>query len=93
MLARTAKPPFERVDAGVILPRSAAWWQKACLDLVASARVLWLNTHPLPAISEKTDKPTISIVPVGGDWTNPKRGRLSEIEARYKTKPILRATG
>jgi hypothetical protein len=26
----------------------AAWWQKACIDPIVSARALWLRTHPLP---------------------------------------------
>jgi hypothetical protein len=29
----------------------AAWWQKAAIDPTASARALWLQTHPLPASS------------------------------------------
>ena len=70
----------------------AAWWQKVGLDPVVSARVLWLNTHPLPAISEKTNKPAISVVDAGGDQTNPKRGRpLRNRGAIYKTKPIIAA--
>jgi hypothetical protein len=69
-----------------------AWWQNVGLDPVVSARVLWLNTHPLRAISQKTDKPAISVVPVGGDRTNPKRGRpLGNRGAIYKTKPIIAA--
>jgi hypothetical protein len=55
------------------------------------SRVLWLNTHPLPAISEKTDKPAISVVPVGGDRTKPKRGRpLGNRGAIYKRSQLLR---
>ena len=26
----------------------AAWWQKAAIDPIVSARALWLRTHPLP---------------------------------------------
>ena len=29
----------------------AAWWQKAGIDPMASARALWLQTHPLPVSS------------------------------------------
>jgi hypothetical protein len=29
----------------------AAWWQKAAINPTASARALWLQTHPLPASS------------------------------------------
>jgi hypothetical protein len=34
----------------------AAWWQKAGVDPAASARALWLQTHPLPSTpaAEKT---------------------------------------
>ena len=31
----------------------AAWWTKAGIDPTVAARALWLETHPLPAISEK----------------------------------------
>jgi hypothetical protein len=27
-----------------------AWWQKSGIDPAAAARVLWLKTHPLPAV-------------------------------------------
>jgi hypothetical protein len=30
----------------------AAWWTKANIDSIASARALWLNTHPLPISPE-----------------------------------------
>ena len=32
----------------------AAWWEKAGIDPTAAARALWLETHPLPAISDQT---------------------------------------
>jgi hypothetical protein len=31
----------------------AAWWEKAGIDPTVSARALWLETHPLPAISDQ----------------------------------------
>jgi hypothetical protein len=34
----------------------ATWWQKAGIDPTASARVLWLQTHPLPAGSTTTSR-------------------------------------
>jgi hypothetical protein len=35
----------------------AAWWEKTGIDPTAAARVLWLNTHPLPsAISQAGSK-------------------------------------
>jgi hypothetical protein len=37
-----------------------AWWTKAGIDATAAARFLWLETHPLPAISDKArvEEPT-----------------------------------
>jgi hypothetical protein len=32
----------------------AAWWRKAGLDPTVAARALWLETHPLPTISDQT---------------------------------------
>jgi hypothetical protein len=34
----------------------AIWWAKAGVDAVAAARVLWLKTHPLPAVSVAAPK-------------------------------------
>jgi hypothetical protein len=31
----------------------AAWWNKVGIDPTVGARALWLETHPLPAISDK----------------------------------------
>jgi hypothetical protein len=51
-----------------------AWWQKVGIDVVVIARGLWLNTHPLPIASEKTDRSSLTGV------TASARG--------YKTNPI-----
>ena len=42
----------------------AAWWEKAGIDPTTTARALWLETHPLPAISGKAcaEDPTSAIV-------------------------------
>jgi hypothetical protein len=32
----------------------AAWWTKAGINPTVAARALWLETHPLPAITDKT---------------------------------------
>src|SRR5262249_13198566 len=32
----------------------AAWWTKAGIDPNVAARALWLETHPLPTISDQT---------------------------------------
>jgi hypothetical protein len=34
-----------------------AWWQKAGIDPTAPARVLWLESHPLPSDDQTTAKP------------------------------------
>jgi ERF superfamily len=34
----------------------AGWWKKTGVDPIAAARALWLQTHPLPGISQ-TDEP------------------------------------
>jgi hypothetical protein len=37
----------------------AAWWKKVAIDPTAAARALWLETHPLPAVSDKArENPT-----------------------------------
>ena len=42
----------------------AAWWEKAGIDPTTTARALWLETHPLPAISDKAcaEDPTSAMV-------------------------------
>ena len=46
----------------------AAWWQKAGIDPTASARALWLQTHPLPTrpetMSLRTQAPQLPSVPI-----------------------------
>jgi hypothetical protein len=39
------------------------WWKKAGIDPTAAARALWLETHPLPAISDKArvEDPTSAV--------------------------------
>jgi ERF superfamily len=32
----------------------ASWWNKAGIDPTITARAMWLKTHPLPAVPEKT---------------------------------------
>ena len=36
----------------------AAWWQKAGIDPIVSARALWLRTHPLPRTMIDSDRTT-----------------------------------
>jgi ERF superfamily len=72
----------------------AAWWGKAGIEPTAAARALWLETHPLPAISHKArvEDPTLVVVHNGDrrkvrhDRPRRKRGR------NYETKPIEKVT-
>jgi hypothetical protein len=66
----------------------AAWWSKASIDPTFAARALWLETHPLPASSDKACvEDSTSVVAsdrrsVRHDWPPRKRGQ------NCKTKPI-----
>ena len=68
----------------------AAWWSEIRIDAAAAARVLWLKTHPLPAMMEKTiDRDTTSVAAVSAEVGNerggPSVGKRSKINP---TKPI-----
>jgi hypothetical protein len=54
----------------------AAWWKNAGVDPTITARTLWLETHPLPAISDTMDidRPA-SQAGVGTDQRNSKGGQ------------------
>jgi hypothetical protein len=41
----------------------AAWWNKAGIDPTGTARVLWLETHPLPTASDKMGTDGATYVP------------------------------
>ena len=71
----------------------AAWWRKAGLDPVVSARVLWLNTHPLPATSEKIkdSERAAHVGAVGGDQSNSKRDRPLNQGTVYRSQLFRRA--
>jgi ERF superfamily len=71
----------------------AAWWQKAGIDPTASARELWLKTHPLPA---RPGKMSIEAERAGGadspDQSNANHNRpIAPPRPNYKTKPIIPA--
>jgi hypothetical protein len=59
----------------------AAWWQKAGIDAVVTARALWLKTHPLPATSEK----------IGTDGATKRDLPINKRDPNYKTKPNVAA--
>jgi hypothetical protein len=72
----------------------AAWWQKAGIDPVVTARAFWLKTHPLPATSKKIgiDGAT-SASAVSSEQCKGKRDLpINKNEARInKTKPNIEA--
>jgi hypothetical protein len=44
----------------------AAWWKKAGIDPTLTARILWLETHPLAAVPDRM-REVVSGAPVGSD--------------------------
>jgi ERF superfamily len=55
----------------------AGWWVKNGIDPTVPARSLWLETHPLPAASDKTAlEDATSLAPVGIGQRNGKRAQL-----------------
>jgi hypothetical protein len=67
----------------------AAWWKKAGIDPTLTARTLWLETHPLPADSDKM--PIEEVVANDGnlglrDGRRPRKGG-----ANNEAKPIEKA--
>jgi hypothetical protein len=43
----------------------AAWWNESGVDAISAARVLWLQTHPLPSViggteSKMRNKPNLA---------------------------------
>jgi hypothetical protein len=70
-----------------------AWWQRADVDPTVTARVLWLETHPLPTIPDKTGvNDATAAAAVSTEKTNAKRNRpVSKRRPNYKTNPIIAA--
>ena len=69
----------------------AAWWKNAGVDPTITARTLWLETHPLPAISDNMDidRPA-SQAGVGTDQRNSKGGQpVTKGGPNRKTNPII----
>jgi ERF superfamily len=70
----------------------ATWWSKAGIDPTIIARALWLQTHPLPPILEKTradEGPTSAVN--NSDLRNASDGRRSLRGPNSKTNPIEKA--
>ena len=63
----------------------AAWWKNAGVDPTITARTLWLETHPLPALHMDIIAPPSG---VGTDQRNSKGGRRHKGPNR-KTNPII----
>jgi hypothetical protein len=72
----------------------AAWWTKAGIDPTVLARALWLETHPLPVISDKThlDEVPISDVVDNNGRTKARHGRARIQGPNSETKPIEKLT-
>jgi hypothetical protein len=69
----------------------AAWWTKADIDSIASARALWLKTHPLPTMPEQllvsgADSAVVA-TPPSAEHDQP----IGEREPNFGTKPIVAA--
>ena len=68
----------------------AAWWTKAGIDPTVPARALWLESHPLPTASGKTDLGGPTSLPVRTGASKRDR-RMAKVGQKYKTKPIIAA--
>ncbi len=62
----------------------AAWWQKTGIDPTVTARTLWLETHPLPAINRLD-----SAARFGSEQKSKRNRSASSGTQNYKSKPIL----
>jgi hypothetical protein len=69
----------------------AAWWTNVGIDPTIAARGLWLETHPLPTISNKTrvEGPTsvVNNSDLGNAGRRPRR-RIPNIETNPNGKPV-----
>jgi hypothetical protein len=68
----------------------ATWWTKSGIEPKAAARALWLETHPLPAISDKAhvEEPS-SVVANNSDRRKVRQDRPPRKRApNCETKPI-----
>jgi hypothetical protein len=65
------------------------WWEKVGIDAIAAARVLWLKTHPLPVMVERTVRQDAALAVAGQLNDAPLLGAPGRID---RTKPFS-ATG
>ena len=66
----------------------AAWWMKAGIDPTVPARALWLDTHPLPRASHKTDLDGTTALSAVKAGDSKRHRRTGNGGPKYKTKPI-----
>ena len=69
----------------------AAWWIKAGIDPTIPARSLWLDSHPLPTASHKTDLKGTTALPAVNTGGSKRDRRTGKGGQKYKTKPIIAA--
>ena len=69
----------------------AEWWSNAGVDPTITARALWLETHPLPAISDTMVKARLPQPPDSTDQRNGKGDPpASKLASNSTTKAIRR---
>ena len=67
----------------------AAWWNKIGIDPIVAARALWMETHPLPTISDQKRKDRPTSVVNGSDLRNAEQGRWPRTRGpNVETKPF-----
>jgi hypothetical protein len=67
----------------------ATWWVKAGIDPTVPARALWLESHPLPTASHKTDLEGKTSLPAGNTGDSKRERRIGEGGQKDRTKPII----
>jgi len=69
-----------------------AWWKTAGINTSETARALWLETHPLPAMAAEA-RNVAPFTAVGKDEKPANKIRsLKTMGRNYKTKPITAAS-
>jgi hypothetical protein len=67
----------------------AAWWNKIGIDPTVAARALWLETHPLPTISDQKRKDRTNSTVNESDLRNAELGRRPRRRGpNVETKPF-----
>jgi hypothetical protein len=68
-----------------------AWWDKAGIDPTLPARMLWLETHPLPKVSDKAGIESVtSAAAVDTEQSSAKHDPTdSKQRSNFQTKPIV----